>query len=45
MEAGNGEVKENEDGEFQDGEDKDTALTEDGQGGETGISVVHLIYY
>ena len=35
--AGHGEDQEDEDGGVQDGEDKDTALTEDGQEGETQV--------
>ena len=35
--AGHGEDQEDEDGGVQDGEDKDTALTEDGQEGETPV--------
>ena len=33
MEADHGEDKEHQDGELQDGEDKDTAVVEDGQAG------------
>ena len=33
MEADHGEDKEHQDGELQDGEDKDTAVAEDGQAG------------